>query len=541
SLNPENLPKLRLIQENDEDDQLEGLANLLVKNKLPAGQIKSKDKQLSVIREIVEIHLKRMRDGLKIYNYKDLLQLFISYQEVIWQKRAQSYLHWPAQLACFGEDEDFIIKETENFTKINSTSIGLRLLIEFISAEPTQGKATLSLDDYDKLIATSFGLVNWATLHDQIEHDLFQSNIDILPNGRVGRDREVMENFKNVYISKKMQEKIDISYDSFEDFFIRKDVSSTETERRVDEALIGEFGLNWNEICVFHNTLTAIGFSKKTSCVMMQRCKIIEEIASILNWSNNKIKKAIEVFSLTNREKWDKPPKGYDFIEDVAPWRYKRRLSYILRCLIQIKFDQEEALIFYGPRQAEESLKYIADLVNRGLYRAKSAEMIKFNGEIQKEIGDRFNDKVHKWFTENSYFRVEKNVKVNSFVNDLQDYGDIDVLLIDIKKKKIYSLECKYLYPARNAREMASEAERLFKDSDTRSWTTKHLDRHKVIVDNLSGLLKYLDIPVEQYTLYSAVLTSEEVPSIYFSKVPLKFINLMSLKRDGLITIEKIV
>lgn len=319
------------------------------------------------------------------------------------------------------------------------------------------------------------------------------------------------------------------------------DETSQVTESRIDKALIGEFGLSWDDICDFHNTLTKIGFQRKTSCVMMQRSEFKGVVKSILNWSDKKLIKAIDVFSLTNRKKWDKPPKGYDFIEDVAPWRYKRRLSYILRCLIQIKLGNEEALIFYGPRQAEESLKYIADLIGRGLYRAKSIEMIKFNGEVQKEIGDRFNDKVYDWFTENSEFRVEKNIKVNSFVNDSQDYGDIDVLLIDMDNKKLYSLECKYLYPARNAREMASEAERLFNDFNDRSWTTKHLDRHKVIESNMPNLLKHLNIPMDSCKLYSAVLTSEEIPSVYFSKVPLKFINLMSLKRDRLTVLDDII
>ena len=202
SLNPENLPELRLIQKNDQDNQLEGLANLLVENQLPVGPINSKKKELNVLREIVEIYLKRIRDGLEIYNYKELLQCLISYQETIWQKRAQRYLNWPARLACFGEDKDFVEKETENLTRINATSLAMRFLIEFMSAEPTQGESELSLDDYDRLVAISFGLVNWATLYDQIENDLFQSDLDILPNGRVGRDRDVMEKFKDVYYIK---------------------------------------------------------------------------------------------------------------------------------------------------------------------------------------------------------------------------------------------------------------------------------------------------------------------------------------------------
>lgn len=539
SLNPDNLPDLRLKQENDQDDQLEGLASLL-SSKLPVGQIKTKEAQLGILNEVVEIYLERIRSSIKNYNYKDLLRQFISHQETIWHERSQSYLHWPARLACFGEEKDFAQKQTDNFTRINATSIALRLLIEFMSAEPPQGEAKLSLDNHDQLISMSFGLVNWATLHEQIELDLFEADIDILPNGRIGRNREIIEDFKDVYIAKKMQEKIDISYAAFKDFYEDADEPKEEINSNIDEALIGEFGMSWDDICIFHNTLTRIGFDRKTACVVMKQNDFVEELKSTLTWNDEKLNNAINTFSLKNRKKWEVPPAGYSFMEDIAPWRYKRILSYILKCLIQIKLNDTEPLLFWGPRQADESLKYIADLVGRGLFRARSPEMKKFNGEVQKQVGDRFNSKVSDWFKENSDFRVEKNIKVNSFINEAQDYGDIDVLLVDSKNKKLYSLECKYLYPARNAREMASEAERLFSDTDGRSWTTKHLDRHKAIDKNLNNLLTLLKIQTDTYNLYSAVLTSEEIPSVYFSKSPLKFINLMSLKRDGLVILDEI-
>ena len=96
------------------------------------------------------------------------------------------------------------------------------------------------------------------------------------------------------------------------------------------------------------------------------------------------------------------------------------------------------------------------------------------------------------------------------------------------------------MYPARNPREMANEVQRLLDDSEDKSWTTKHVERHKLIEENLPELLKFLRIQKDCYKLYSAVLTSEEIPSVYLSKMPLNFINLMSLKRDGLKLLEKL-
>ena len=539
SLYPNDLPGIRLMQENDQDDQLEGLAKLL-SSTLPVGPIEPQKVQLDVLEEIVDIYLERIRNDIKDYDYKDLLQQFISNQEAIWHERAQGSFHLPARLACFGEEEDFIKKETNKFTRTNATSIALRFLIEFVSAEPPQGNSKISLDDYDKMTATSFELVNWATLYEQIEHGLFDADIDILPNGRVGRNREMIEEFKDVYISKKVQEKIDVSHTAFEEICLDVDEETQKTESSVNNALVAEFGMAWDDIFRFHNTLTKIGFERKTSCVMMKENDLQNELKQILAWSDEKIANAIDTFSLKNREKWEVPPSGYTFMEDIAPWRYKRVLSYIMKCLIRIKRNDTEPIVFWGPRHADESMKYIANLVGRGLYRARSLAMKKHNGEVQKLIGGRFNDKVYEWFKNNSDFRVEKTVKVNSFVKDDHDYGDIDILLVDESKKNIYSLECKYLYPARNAREMASEAERLFSDSEEKSWTTKHLERHNVIQVNLTCLLKYLKLPVDTYSLYSAVLTSEEIPSVYFSKITLKFINLMSLKRDGLVVLKAI-
>jgi len=540
SLNPENIPELRLLQKNDDDDQLEGLANLLVKNKLPVGLI-PKTKRLDVLREVVEIYHNRLKKELLKYNYKDLLPFLISYQESICHKRAQDYLHWPAQLACFYEEKEFIEKETEKMCEINATSNGLRFLIEFISAEPPQGNAKLSLDDYDRLVAVSCNFINWATLYDQIENELFESELDILPNGRIGRDRGYMVQFKNDYISKKIQEKIDISCEVFGELFREEVDNRAETDSRIDNALIDEFGMKWDDIINFHSTLTKIGFQKKVSCVIIRYNEFLKDLERELNWDNEKIKLSIDNFSLTQRQEWEKPPVGYDFIKDVAPWRFKRRLSYVLRCLVQIGQNNEEKLFFWGPRHVEESLKYLAELIGRGQYPSKSGKMLAFSGEMQKEIGDRFNNRVYDWFKENSYFIVKKNINISSFIRTEQNFGDIDILLVDEQNNKIYSFECKYLYPARNAREMASELERLLDDSEDKSWMTKHLERHKIINDNLPELLDFLNIQKDNYKLYSAVLTSEEIPSVYLSKMPLAFINLMSLKRDGLRILEEFI
>jgi hypothetical protein len=540
SLNPENIPKLRLLQKNDDDDQLEGLANLLVKNKLPVGQIDSKTKKLKVLREIVEIFFKRLKDGLSNFNHKDLLPTLISYQESIWFERARKYLNWPALLECFSQEKDYLKKESERFVRMNATSIGIRFLIEFISAEPPEGRKKISLDDYDRLIAIAYGFVNWAIHHDQLENDLFESELSILPNGRIGSNREYIEQFKNVFISKKIQEKIDISYETFEDIFRKDDYSGQKINGKLDNALIDEFGMAWDDICDFHNTLTTIGFQKKVPCVTMPYNEFLKELRTRLSWSDSKIKIAVDNFSLTQRLKWEEPTEGYDFYEDIAPWRFKRKLSFILRCLIHIEQGRKKNLLYWGPRHAEESLKYLAELIGRGQYKAKSAKMIKLNGEILKEVGDRFNDKVYDWFKENHDLIVRKKIRISSFIKTRRDFGDIDVLVVDKQNKRIYSLECKYIYPARNAREMSSELERLLNGSDGKSWTTKHIKRHQAIENNLPKLLKFLKIQKDYYKLYSVVLTSEEIPSVYLSKMPLTFINLMSLKRNGIKLLEKL-
>src|SRR5690606_37001175 len=59
-----------------------------------------------------------------------------------------------------------------------------------------------------------------------------------------------------------------------------------------------------------------------------------------------------------------------------------------------------------------------------------------------------------------------------------EDIGDVDVLVIDVANKIVYSLECKSMSPSRNGKEMVEELSKLFEGDD--AWVYKNMKRDVV-------------------------------------------------------------
>ncbi len=133
-----------------------------------------------------------------------------------------------------------------------------------------------------------------------------------------------------------------------------------------------------------------------------------------LGWSDAEIDKAINLFSLTPREKWEKAPYGFAN-EDIWPWRYNRRLSYLRRPLIIGPEPKGNPIVFWGPRHAEDAGKNLLALVESGRYKlheGSSEEMKILIGRIKNEAGKEFMTEVKKWFEENTDWFVDSEVPI---------------------------------------------------------------------------------------------------------------------------------
>ena len=96
-----------------------------------------------------------------------------------------------------------------------------------------------------------------------------------------------------------------------------------------------------------------------------------------------------------------------------------------------------------------------------------------------------FNERVFKWFEDNlnqSEFYLKPNVKIDKIVKSGQNYGDIDVLILDYNKKRLFSIECKDIESAKNPRQINQEIENFL--IKKKNLTSKHQNRENWIKEN---------------------------------------------------------
>ncbi len=542
SLYPKNLPMLRLIPEHDLEEQLDNLVNELGIDIPQNIKIIKKEDHTKICGKIVDIYLERLKAMISKFNWKNLLERLIGENEAVWYHRAFKRLTTPTSIACYWDNKSFLEKELTKFPRYENTALSTRVLIEIITAEPSKGEVLVSNDDLDKLLAMTYHLINWATLSDQTHLEIFDHEISILPSGRIGVKKEIIEQFTTNFLGSKILENIEDAINGFESHYESNYDSSDFNRNEYERVYNAEFGFTFTQISSFLAHLIDLGFGQDTYAPNLRLSELKNKLGSILNWSNTEIENIINLFSLGPREKWELAPEGFNPREDIWPWRYNRRLSYMRKPLIIAPEPIQDPLVFWGPRHLFKSSQYLFNLISTGRYKNPSSqEMKEFKGKILEKIGKKFVNEVKEWFDKNSDWHIELQVpiKPGKPLNSDIDLGDIDVLVIDKENNRLFSIECKNISFGRNPREIANELDEFFgKKPENASWIKKHLDRDKWLRNNIALLTSLYDLNPKLLTINSCFLTVEEIPSTYIKKMPLPFIAFTLLKREGLKTMN---
>lgn len=540
------IPMVRKLQKHDVQEQMDELVNELDKRKYPVGKvIESKKEKEKLCEEVVDIYYARLKSIIHMYSWESLIKRFITYNEALSHYKALKDLTTATTIECFTGIPLKVAEELEETQVITSTALSLRTLIEIVSAEPPKGNKELSVADFDMLLAITDCLLNWSMVSDHIHDKIIDHELSILESGRIGIDKEAFDKVYNPFMKNKILEHLEHSISSFKNNLILNQKEKTDLDPIYDVAFKAEFGLSLSQIVDFYLLLTEIGFEQEVAAPSLYLSDLKLKLKKTLKWDDETIEQAIELFSLLPRKKWEIPPKGFES-NDIWPWRYNRRLSYVRRPLVIGPKVEENSLVFWGPCHAEEACINLIGLVTTGRYHineSTSAEMKSLIGTIINEKGKKFTQKVEQWFIDNTSCKVdhEVSIKPGKKLNAEIDLGDIDVLVIDEKSNKILLIECKDLNYGRNPQEIANEIERLIGDSEEdNSWTKKHIKRHEWVKANVDILIRAYGLKNELFLVDSLFIVSNEIPAPYIRAMPLPFIAYSQLVREGLNSLDSI-
>ncbi|MBS1778020.1 MAG: SEC-C domain-containing protein [Bacteroidetes bacterium] len=545
-MNRDNLVDYRYIQQYDTSVVLNQLVPLLGNDCPPIGEINDRKEKIKLCRLVVTRSLELLTKTISQYNCEELIQRLISLNESLIQKKEDIKITTPTRLACYFSIPKVLADLRESQQNINRTTISVRCLIEHVAAEQISGQKPVSTCAIDELIAIMETILTWGSLGDQLNFDLFDIGMSILPTGRIGTDKKDFKEIFEPYFNSKTQEDLTDAIKLFERNFTDPETyADKDFPKNIDEAFKFDYGISFLRLCYFIDSVAEVGFKQGNSYCTLPSSALFDEVNEVSDepFEKDEYDAAINYLVLGFRGKVTNRPAGCDN-NDISPWRFNRQLSFLRRPLVQIELSANGApSLYWGAREMLLTKRYIFDAMQSGRLKVvESGKLNKVIGKLANSRGDSLVERVKKVLESDATLNVTTEVTLSPTGNlkNGTDIGDIDCLVVAPAFKAIFSLECKNMGTSRNIKEMVEEFSKLFGSESDKGWIEKHERRHEWLANNLEKVSELLGMDLTGYRIISAFITRESMLSPFLrTDISLPFTTLYNLESTGLSTLIK--
>jgi hypothetical protein len=529
---------------------LDHLVSFLPKDYVITTVIEEPEKKLDLCKKVVAALVGRIQTKLEGYEGPTLLAWLIRMNERVINTREFDQLLVPARIACFSSVERETKELHENDQRRIETGQALRTMIEFAAAVSPTGSKVPNFDDIGEMLALADQLITWGSISDSIWKKLDDPKMGLLPSGRIG----IGEHIQNTVLQPFSLSRVSIDiYNYIKNWQTNFENQSPEGKpnthvlfsEKFDFAYQKEYGIKLSRLNIFLQLLVNYGISKGLSCTVIEQSKLRELIGeNIEKVQTKEIDSFLELLTLKKRKNIGARQPDFP-LEEIYPWRHKRKLSYLNRPLASINIDNQ-IFYYYGFRHLLDYRENLYYQLEKGRVTVNTKELKSLMGQISNGKGNPFRQVAMEWFQANSDFAVipyEVDIKPKGPLIAPKHLGDIDLLVVDHKQKLIYPIECKNISSAKTMYEMWSEIVAYLGDdkNDEDAKIIKHLNRHNWLQENKATLNKFLGIS-EDYLIKSFVLTPDEIPLTYLKKhtLPLPVVALTLLERDGITRLKNL-
>lgn len=513
------LPPRTLVSDFEVEQLLNDLAIKAVFEQ-PVGDITDPKEKGKACNRIVGYHFSELKKIVAQFDFDELLLHLMAVNESLWCSKHLAGEKMLARLACFAHVPEMRADIMDEAIETEEATIACRCLIELLLAIPAQGHKMINRKDTEYMLSLSKEIVTWGTLSDEISYGINDMEFGILPSGRIGTGKEFLNNAVRPYSMAKRNEDIDerILESSLKfQGTVKPKQRSKEPEQVKEIAYQAEFGASFTAIGDVLIELAFLGIETEDAIMVWDQAELVSILIERTGLVSEEISIILNNFSLTTRADWNTVLLPF-VKQDTYPWRYNRQLSLLRRPIIRL--EKAGKTVFYvGLRQVMIAYQYLDDQVTSGRLKTVSPEMNRYIGQILNLKGKEFTQRCYNWLNEHFdrerfIFDREVKIDVKGRLVSSSNLGDIDILIIDMQRKKIISVECKHVTPARITSEFATELRKFESD-----WISKHLRRHKWLTSNRDQLGKLYNLKeIDTYEIKSVFLTSEKIPYPFIRK-----------------------
>jgi hypothetical protein len=369
--------------------------------------------------------------------------------------------------ACFSDVEDVISKAARESNGRSEAAIAVRFLVEYVAAMPTSGERRAVRSDLEHLVALASTLVGFAHESEMARVGLGPTSARILPSGRVGLSRQ-----DHAFVAQQeyMHDVMLIQAEAEADAPGPK----TPTQDELDAAMSAEFGMDLQTFFDAFAVLSDLASPMHAEVGISPLGELVSELATRISVDRQIAESLVNRLSLEAREVFEVPPPGHE-PSDLWPWRFGRSYSYLARPLIRIVIGTEpESHVMWGYRHVSASARHLVMQMVTGRFRGRSREMQELRGRILHQHGEAFNDRVAEILMEIPQLSVWPRFDLPGRL------GDVDVLVFEPLRNRLWVIECKDFQMTRVPAELRNDIEGL-KKAQTRQaarvdWIRSNLD-----------------------------------------------------------------
>jgi transposase InsO family protein len=365
----DRLPRYRRISRADTEQALDEAGEHL---DLPVGDIPSPAKN-NALKEVVAFHYLQIKHEVSNLSPNGLLERLVGMHEATLHYEATQRRTLGARVAAFGGTQ-LIDDMRRSLPDATQTSVALRFLIEYVTAQPPNGARPFSLASYDRLVAIVGQIASRGMTSDIVHFGIDEPDLSYLVSGRLGlADTGRFQKGQQSFLDAMLPAHARALAENYDAPWRAKPETEPPAIAEIDEAATAEWGFSVTELLTVFSALSGLAQERGGVAVSMPLTELRGELSRELGWTGERTSDALALLSLEPRLDFTKPPVGF-LGYDLWPWRFNRRLSYMRRPVLLRPGSQEDEAV-WGMRQPEQAGRFLVDLITSERLNAASGEM----------------------------------------------------------------------------------------------------------------------------------------------------------------------
>jgi hypothetical protein len=485
------------------------------------------------LHEVADEVWRRLSKMLSLFDRESVIVAALENIEGVAMDSRQWQLSARALLAIYEDQNDVVRGARNRDNHRDGASLMSRILIEMaVCTCPLANGRQISKNDFDELLANIEALIQAGHESEAMLNNFVNpAEIIIHPSGRYSMDLSynstIIIPYSLGHFEKSFKDAAANYTSNFEEhepdpYYLEKIVPA-----EYQSAFKSEFGVSAQKMFELALALEDLAIQKGAPIFIISELELQIFFKTKLGFSHNEVNAISAQFILAPREKWDQfPPAGFE-ARDWYPWAFRRRLSLLRRPIIKLEIGENPKLIL-SPGLFFTALGYVLDGALEGNFSPKyfaSDAMRSWLNTASNENGKAFEELVATEF-EKLGLIVKASVPMTVF-NAPKKLGDIDVMAICCRRKRVFIAECKRLQVAKTIGEIAEQLKRFQNQAD--GHFVKHLARGDYLKINLDAVSRFLNIDMVGYLIEPIIVTNTIVPIQFMDGLPIRKEKIFSL------------